>query len=477
MDTDCTGTESSAQCNATLSTLNSCAPEVSLEFSLGSTIIKIAQSFPTVDSYDLIDKWLLTDMNTEIKYNIDNKCQNMVFNNYGTLFYYACVIDNSELLAYIINYAQMNKIHIDINYQNKDLNNDSCILHVVKFGYIDCLNILLTVETINYYITNEHISFTLGQTVTLKDAGKQNILFIALENNNYDCLAILFSKLDRDIIKILLTQKNFYGETFIQVLSKKYTIFVSYKKNAKLLAELQEFTTKYFPQLQLTIIDDYITLHKTQHAELQKINNTSTIDSELIDIVSLPLFNKIKTFDITPDYDILTPYVFKLHSMFPTEYCQELLTAFRDYKKYAVSNGYPIYIRHDNNMSALDKCGFKCIIDKFVDLVNKFLKANNITNITQQCSACFLIENFVGVEKEFAIHKDDSNFTFNLCLEQSEDLTGSEVDFYDDNGIHEYKYKHELGTLMIHPGNKLHKANNIKTGKRSSLIIWIKTMI
>ena len=441
------------------------------------TIINIAQSFPTVDSYDLIDKWLLTDMNTEIKYNIDNKCQNMVFNNYGTLFYYACVIDNSELLAYIINYAQIHKISIDINYQNKDLNNDSCILHVVKFGYIDCLNILLTIESIDYYITNEHISFTLGQTVTLKDAGKQNILFIALENNNYDCLDILFSKLARDIIKNLLTQKNFYRETFIQVLNKKYTIFVSYKKNTKLLAELQKFTDKYFPQLQLTIIEDYDTLHKIQYAELQKISNMPNIDSELIDAVSLPLINKIKLFDITPDYDVLTPCVFKLHSMFPKEYCQELLTAFRNYKKNAVRNGYPIYIRHDNNMTALDKCGFKYIIDKFVDLVNKFLKANNISNITQQCTACFLIENFVGVEKEFAIHKDDSNFTFNLCLEQSEDLTGSEVDFYDDNSTHEYKYKHNLGVMMLHPGNKLHKANNIKTGMRSSLIIWTKNII
>lgn len=429
----------------------------------------------------IIDDWLQKNMNTEIKYNIDSKCQNITYNNYGTIFYYACVTDNHELLQYIVDYANLYNIIIDINYRNKDLNNDACILHVMKFGYTECLNILLTIPTINYYIINEHITFTLGQTITLRDAGKQNILFIALENNNYDCLNILFSKTDKEITDILLSQTNYYDESFEFVLRKKYTIFTSYNKNTNLLTELIEFTNTYFPKIHiLNIIDDYDALHKKQQLQLQKINTTSSVDNLHVapnSTISLALYAQISTFEHNvTEYDTLCSNVHKLKTQLPKAYCDELLTAFRDYKSNAITNNYPIYIRHDNNMGALDKCGFDAIINKFICLVNKFLKTNNISNITQQCTSCFLIENFVGVEKSFAIHKDDSDFTFNLCLEKSDILHGSEVNFYDDNSNIEYIYNHTIGSIMIHPGNKLHKANNIKTGVRSSLIIWTKNV-
>ena len=444
-------------------------------------LIKIANTFDNKvvnESYAVINEWLQTNMNTEIKYNIDSNCQNIVFNNYGTIFYYACATDNCELLKYIVNYANIHNIFIDINYRNKDLNNDSCLLHVVNFGYMDCLDILLTLPAIDYYIKNEHISFTLGQTLKLNDVGSQNILFIALENSKYDCLDMLFTKLQTDTLCKLQTHTNFYGETFVQVLHKKYTTYTSNTKNYVLLNELKKFVESYFPTLTLTLITDFESLCKRQYMQLQTIStpliHTITHYNSLS--VSDKLYKNINAFNTTCNYESFAPQVHKLLVPFPEKLCKSLLLAFRNYRKLAVSSGNPIYIRHDNNMGSLDKCGFGPVISKFIELINKYLKNNKITEVQQTCSACFLIENFIGVDKEFAVHKDNSNFTFNLCLERSDDLIGSELEFYDSIGNHEYTYTHDIGAMVIHPGSKLHKANNIKYGTRSSLIIWTKNI-
>lgn len=96
-------------------------------------------------------------------------------------------------------------------------------------------------------------------------------------------------------------------------------------------------------------------------------------------------------------------------------------------------------------------------------------------------------------EKSLNTHVDDSDITVNITL-MKENLDGCEVYFTDapdygnayciknfskmkqklQKGSSSYSIKPEVGTCMLHYGNHPHMTSQIQSGKRVSLILWLK---
>ena len=73
------------------------------------------------------------------------------------------------------------------------------------------------------------------------------------------------------------------------------------------------------------------------------------------------------------------------------------------------------------------------------------------------------------------MHTDDSDVTFNACLNSN--FTGAGLTFCGDAGTSRhrklaFRYRHEMGRVVIHLGTKRHGADDIKSGERRNLIIW-----
>jgi hypothetical protein len=67
-------------------------------------------------------------------------------------------------------------------------------------------------------------------------------------------------------------------------------------------------------------------------------------------------------------------------------------------------------------------------------------------------------------------HFDSSDMTLNICL--GGEFTGGKLVFRDDNGGVLCKLDHTVGKAVLHPGDYMHQAQNIKSGTRTNLILW-----
>ena len=73
------------------------------------------------------------------------------------------------------------------------------------------------------------------------------------------------------------------------------------------------------------------------------------------------------------------------------------------------------------------------------------------------------------------MHTDDSDVTFNACL--TSNFTGAGLTFCGDAGTSRhrklaFRYRHEMGRVVVHLGTKRHGADDIESGERRNLIIW-----
>ena len=69
-------------------------------------------------------------------------------------------------------------------------------------------------------------------------------------------------------------------------------------------------------------------------------------------------------------------------------------------------------------------------------------------------------------------HVDSSIITLNICL--GGDFKGGKLVFSDDDGDVLAKLDHKVGTAVLHPGDYLHEAKNIRSGQRTNLILWCR---
>lgn len=85
-------------------------------------------------------------------------------------------------------------------------------------------------------------------------------------------------------------------------------------------------------------------------------------------------------------------------------------------------------------------------------------------------------------QKDLAMHSDDSEITFNICL--GKEFSGGDLYFgnvrQEANVQHNQisgKYSHKIGYAIIHLGYLIHGAESISQGKRVNLIMWLRSSL
>lgn len=77
----------------------------------------------------------------------------------------------------------------------------------------------------------------------------------------------------------------------------------------------------------------------------------------------------------------------------------------------------------------------------------------------------------VDYERGLLKHYDDgSAVTLNACLGHK--FEGGTLRFYDAWGKFDFEYQHRVGYALVHRGTHVHKAEPLKSGSRTNLILW-----
>lgn len=71
------------------------------------------------------------------------------------------------------------------------------------------------------------------------------------------------------------------------------------------------------------------------------------------------------------------------------------------------------------------------------------------------------------------IHRDESDITLNVCLGKT--FTGGRLVFRANDNYLMAKVDHEVGSALLHNGDHLHQAQNVRSGERVNLILWCRT--
>jgi len=82
----------------------------------------------------------------------------------------------------------------------------------------------------------------------------------------------------------------------------------------------------------------------------------------------------------------------------------------------------------------------------------------------------FVVNYDMKKQRSLDPHLDESDVTLNVCL--GREFTGGKLIFRDEHDRVIAKLDHEVGQAVLHLGTQLHQAENIKSGKRSNLILW-----
>jgi len=107
----------------------------------------------------------------------------------------------------------------------------------------------------------------------------------------------------------------------------------------------------------------------------------------------------------------------------------------------------------------------------------------------------FIVRYKAGEDINLKTHKDDSDFTLNLCLGRS--FEGADVFFHESPGQSPsassndrgdeyafphpddckycvFKHEHTPGMALLHLGRHVHGVNSLRSGERMSLIVWCR---
>jgi len=91
---------------------------------------------------------------------------------------------------------------------------------------------------------------------------------------------------------------------------------------------------------------------------------------------------------------------------------------------------------------------------------------------------CFSVRYKIGEDLNLALHVDDSEVTFNVCL--GKEFKGGLLNFYGEKGTpsdkkEQFAYEHHIGTGILHSGLHWHEAEKITEGERDNLILWCRS--
>jgi len=191
----------------------------------------------------------------------------------------------------------------------------------------------------------------------------------------------------------------------------------------------------------------------------------------------------------------LVPKVF--HGRILTEsFSQKLLEESENFLKFAKESGLKISAPNSMNRYGLilNDMGMKETIDKFISsylqpIIKLLFPRSERTNFKSHHS--FIVSYNLNEDRDLKPHRDDSNFTFNLCL--GKEFSGAELYFHriiegactlgdDPNMEHTgidcpnciLRYKHNVGECLIHSGTVVHGVDPLVSGSRTNLIIWCR---
>jgi len=412
------------------------------------------------------------------------------------ILYFPLCFENINInIVNISRYININQtIKITI-IGNNNIGHITCD-NINKLVYI--LKIVKIMEINNIITTNEFIKF-----LNYKNDLNYNIieyLYYQLCMNKYN----IHKNTSTDKIKSNLdTTELDLNLSFIEEIYKSYNVnfndnIVKLFTNCLNNVELLIITFNKLSKSNNELLNKIITKHELEiQKSLEIKNNNKTI---LFTKLYKNKINELQTYFINLKYKLnittskhitsntYIPNVYVFEKIFTETICKNIKYLLNTYIKYCENNDINLDCRHDNNISGLEKYTF---LNEFNNYINIFvnLYVNKLFNNTFEnknsdyivkkyvVNHMFYLNNYESMEeKDYKIHKDKSLYTLNLCLDISDDCEGSYVSFYDDNNVLENNYIHSTGSLVLHNGNKIHKANKLTKGFRQSIIFWINEL-
>ncbi|KAL9645948.1 hypothetical protein ABK040_001056 [Willaertia magna] len=239
----------------------------------------------------------------------------------------------------------------------------------------------------------------------------------------------------------------------------------------KVCKQAKELHEEYFPKLMIAIhqLEELDQQLKEQFENDQQENNQlkeqqlkEQFENEFLTIKKEYYFKKRELLSELLTEEI--PQVFSL-KIFTSEYCNLLLKEREHYEKTQEVKLRPNSM--NNYGIVIDEMGMGNFFDVFIkDYVSSLGKIMNPAGFDLDDHHTFLVEYFIGGDKDLGVHTDDSELTLNICLGHKEKpLTYNQY----------FEYKHVVGKAVMHDGDLMHGAHPLEKGERVNLIIWCRS--
>lgn len=407
--------------------------------------------------------------------------------NMGSPLYISCINYNEIFVDFLLkNNADYKYKYVSSNYISSPL------IHCAKLGYNNIIDIFIKYNKIDYKTRTEATYYVLTKGINIYEYGGYNLLFICIEEDNFD----LFKKLVNTKYKNeWIKEKDVLGYTIIDLLNIKKNDNSKYIKYMELLDINAEQGNNIKEDIKINILEynnrmkkiceenSLVIKEKYIKNRQENISKFYTPQHKYLTDNTFSFKIDINNMTVNKNYDILF-----INDLLNVKDCLDIKDEIINYKIINEENpqyNLPYFIRHDGNLAELSYYNYNKLINEFLKIINILIKKNYPNAKEQILSQSFLIYNNINRKQNFKIHKDNSDFTFNLCLYKSHDLQGSTVGFYKNNDDINYEYcekdriftyEHSISKCILHQGKKVHKADNLIKGERISLIIWTKNI-
>jgi len=169
--------------------------------------------------------------------------------------------------------------------------------------------------------------------------------------------------------------------------------------------------------------------------------------------------------------------------LFTPEFCQKLI---EEVEHFQSMDGI-IKVNRPNSMNnygaILEEMGFSPMLD---ELLRNYLRPLVVVafpdweteNLDSHHS--FVVEYKIGKDLNLERHMDESTITLNICL--GKEFQGGTVYFkgmrgHESEKTENVEVQHNVGRAILHVGQHYHGANNIESGHRFNLILWLRSKL
>jgi hypothetical protein len=381
----------------------------------------------------------------------------------------------------------------------------TALISAASLGSNELVALLLAHEAIDVNARDLDRSAFVGQLTSIVSCGGRTALHVACEKGNAEIVQLLLAKSARtDLLDNNGRSALDLAERALVLVHEKATRKQEALKRirALLLRALDRPPDSPLPLLERaktdTLEDERQTRLRAKAARVAERQRVAADDRLRVESFHCPLNRALfagkgiewlnDTFEPSQIVPLPPSNLVVVPALTPAG-CDAILREVRHYEACAMAadSMLPLFVRHDDNIGSLERCGFMPILSELIDrVVNKNL-ALLVPGATTKAVArhAFVTRNWVGRTQEFAkfkTHRDKSAITLNICLELSGDVLGSEVLFFKAPRAGEEQpsdetdvvglYAHRLGHAVLHTGDHWHRTVPIERGSRACLIVW-----